>query len=153
MRKLVILLFGTFMVLPGAAQDPFFQVQALLGKNDDIAVNTIYQDRNGFIWFGTKTGLFRFDGSDRRHYTLKDGLPDACITAIAEDASGKLWLGCANGMIAWIENGAVNAFKSDEGDAAAEITSIPPVPPGLGEFEGHMGLLTPFLSLTLIKKR
>ena len=56
-------------------------------------VNAIFQDRRGFMWFGTKLGLCRFDGATFTTYTQeKNGLDFDDIHAIAQDADGLLWL-------------------------------------------------------------
>ena len=56
-------------------------------------VNAIFQDRQGFMWFGTKFGLNRFDGLKFTAYTKeRNGLGFDDIQAIAQDADGLLWL-------------------------------------------------------------
>lgn len=59
-------------------------------------VNAIYKDSNGFMWFGTASGLNRYDGYDMRIYrSQKDdekSLPDSYIEDIQEDMSGNLWI-------------------------------------------------------------
>ena len=56
-------------------------------------VNAIFQDRQGFMWFGTKFGLNRFDGLHFTPYTQQaNGLDFDDIRSIAQDADGLLWL-------------------------------------------------------------
>jgi len=59
-------------------------------------VNAIYKDSNGFMWFGTASGLNRYDGYDIRVYRSQkddeESLPDSYIEDIQEDASGNLWV-------------------------------------------------------------
>ncbi|MBO9616420.1 MAG: response regulator [Dyadobacter sp.] len=56
-------------------------------------VNAIFQDRQGFMWFGTKFGLSRFDGKTFTNYTKdRNGLDFDDIQSIAQDADGLLWL-------------------------------------------------------------
>jgi ligand-binding sensor domain-containing protein len=62
---------------------------------DGLAGNNVYcatQDKEGFIWFGTETGLSRFDGSHFKNYTVADGLPDNEILNIFTDSKGRIWL-------------------------------------------------------------
>ncbi|XAZ82028.1 two-component regulator propeller domain-containing protein (plasmid) [Fibrella sp. ES10-3-2-2] len=56
-------------------------------------INAILQDRRGFMWFGTKFGLNRFDGLKFTAYTKdRNGLDFDDIQSIAQDANGLLWL-------------------------------------------------------------
>src|SRR5262245_17339261 len=56
-------------------------------------VAAIHQDRKGYLWFGTREGLSRFDGYRFTTYGLSDGLGHANVNAIAEDRRGRLWVG------------------------------------------------------------
>ncbi|MBK9291033.1 MAG: response regulator [Bacteroidetes bacterium] len=59
-------------------------------------VTVIHQDRFGFMWFGTREGLVRYDGISMREpwFSLpeKSGMIDRMITGIAEDSSGNLFV-------------------------------------------------------------
>lgn len=56
-------------------------------------VNAIFQDKQGFMWFGTKFGLNRFDGKNFTTFTKdRNGLDFDDIQSIARDADGNLWL-------------------------------------------------------------
>lgn len=56
-------------------------------------INAILQDQRGFMWFGTKFGLNRFDGLKFTTYTKdRNGLDFDEIQSIAEDADGLLWI-------------------------------------------------------------
>ena len=56
-------------------------------------VNCFYQDRDGFMWIGTKYGLNRFDGHEFRWFTREEnGLGSNFISEIYEDEAGWLWL-------------------------------------------------------------
>ncbi|HKO81739.1 MAG TPA: two-component regulator propeller domain-containing protein, partial [Chitinophagaceae bacterium] len=60
-------------------------------------VNTIFQDHNGFMWFGTYDGLNRYDGHSFKTYRNIIGdstsLSSNSINIIDEDAGHQLWVG------------------------------------------------------------
>ncbi|MGM0613145.1 MAG: ligand-binding sensor domain-containing protein, partial [Bacteroidota bacterium] len=64
-------------------------------------VNTIMQDHNGFIWFGTKDGLNRYDGEEIRIYSHchedTTGISNSHILSLEEDSSGTIWVGTNGG--------------------------------------------------------
>lgn len=56
-------------------------------------VRCIHQDKQGFIWFGTKYGLNRFDGKKFKWFTVEEnGLQSNEIDHILEDKNGLMWL-------------------------------------------------------------
>ena len=65
-------------------------------------VNTIIQDRYGFMWFGTKDGLNRYDGYSfkvfRHDPADSTSIRESTITGLAEDQQGHLWVGTATGV-------------------------------------------------------
>src|SRR6516162_5317679 len=64
------------------------------------SVVSIYQDRKGFLWFGTSEGLSRFDGYGFVNYDRRDGLPHVSINHITEDRQGRLWVATNGGGVA-----------------------------------------------------
>jgi ligand-binding sensor domain-containing protein len=48
-------------------------------NKDGLAGSRVYcatQDKEGFLWFATETGVSRFDGTHFKNFTREDGLPD-----------------------------------------------------------------------------
>ena len=65
--------------------------------------NCICPDSNGFLWFGSYTGLYRYDGSEFKKYLLNGrSLP---VNDIVEDESGNLWI-ATNGDGVYSFNGS-----------------------------------------------
>src|SRR5262249_6070013 len=72
------------------------------------AVYAIAQHQDGYLWLGTDTGLYRFDGS--RFVAWDDlsdtPLPAAAVTAVDVGRDGSLWVGFADGAgVRRIRNG------------------------------------------------
>jgi ligand-binding sensor domain-containing protein/signal transduction histidine kinase/DNA-binding response OmpR family regulator len=65
-------------------------------------IEAIYQDSRGFMWFGTRDGLNRFDGYKvnvfRNHINDLTSLSDNYIKCIYEDKNHNLWIGTLNGL-------------------------------------------------------
>jgi len=97
------------MLVSIAALPSFAQTLNLKFKHINIGqglsnstIEAIYQDSKGFIWFGTRDGLNKYDGY---HVTVfkndagrKNSISDNFIKCINEDASHNLWIGTADGL-------------------------------------------------------
>lgn len=63
-------------------------------------VNTICQDAKGYMWFGTYSGLVRFDGYDMEVFHHQEGNEQSVcsdrIVALSADASGNIWVGTSD---------------------------------------------------------
>ena len=68
----------------------FTDRDGLAGNN----VNTVFEDREGNIWFGHSSGngLSRFNPRGLRNYGVEDGLTGTEVRSIAEDSAGNLWI-------------------------------------------------------------
>ncbi len=57
------------------------------------------QDDRGFLWFGTQSGLNRFDGYKFKVFVHDPQRPDSLggvyVSALFKDRDGKLWIGCS----------------------------------------------------------
>ncbi|MCC6254166.1 MAG: response regulator [Ignavibacteriaceae bacterium] len=75
-----------------------------LSGNDGLSqnfVSCILQDQKGFMWFGTKDGLNRYDGYNFVVYQNDPfdttTISDNFITSLFEDSRGNIWAGTLNG--------------------------------------------------------
>ena len=60
-------------------------------------INSIIQDRRGFLWLGTSTGLLRYDGYTFKRYSHdpsdSTSISGDYVWSLCEDSSGDLWIG------------------------------------------------------------
>lgn len=64
----------------------------------NLSVNCLLQDRSGFLWIGTESGLYQYDGSRFWQFGLKEGLPSGFVRALTLDRDGRLWVGTRDGL-------------------------------------------------------
>jgi ligand-binding sensor domain-containing protein/signal transduction histidine kinase len=61
-------------------------------------VDSMVQDNQGFMWFGTRYGLYRYDGYTLKVFVREPGNPNSLdgvlIKALFKDRDGALWVGC-----------------------------------------------------------
>ncbi|MEO6721681.1 MAG: two-component regulator propeller domain-containing protein [Ferruginibacter sp.] len=95
---LAILLFLSIKI---DAQSYFFRHYQV---ENGLSNNTVFcsiQDKNGFMWFGTKDGLNRFDGYHFKHFNINDDghnmTPDI-ISCMLTNEDGTLFIGCQKGL-------------------------------------------------------
>ncbi|MEP7106485.1 MAG: two-component regulator propeller domain-containing protein [Ferruginibacter sp.] len=100
-----------------------YQVENGLSNNATICC---LQDKKGFLWFGTKDGLDRFDGYSFkifRNSTDDSGsIGSNFIHSLYEDPAGILWVGTENGLYEY--DAITESFSLLKGTANAPIRDI-----------------------------
>lgn len=100
-------------------QHYYFRTLDIRNGLSQNTVNAIIQDRHGFMWFGTKDGLNRFDGLSFRLFKREEtNLGNNFITALYEDEKGNIWVGTDVGVYIYnplLEKFTSFDFKSDCG--------------------------------------
>src|SRR5688572_25290556 len=76
-------------------------------------IHALYQDRDGFLWIGTESGLCRYDGTHFKTFTVKDGLQGNEVFGMAQDKKGRIWLQQYKNTIAYIYNGRIYNQQND----------------------------------------
>ncbi|MCK6557889.1 PAS domain S-box protein [candidate division KSB1 bacterium] len=85
----------------------------------------IYQDRQGYIWFGTyENGVARYDGSRMKHFSVEAGLAHASVRAIVQDRWNNLWIGTENGLSCLTPGETIFNFTTREGLPSNQIFSL-----------------------------
>lgn len=86
------------------------------GITDGLASSTVYcitQDKDGFMWAGTETGVSRFDGTHFKNFTTKDGLPDLEVIQIFGDSKGRVWMAPFRKSVCYYYNGKIYNQQND----------------------------------------
>ncbi len=83
-------------------------------SKDGLAGSKVYcatQDKEGFLWFGTETGVSRFDGTHFKNYTREDGLPDNDVIQLFADSKGRVWMAPFKKSVCYYYKGKI--YNSD----------------------------------------
>lgn len=129
MKYLYILLI-LFFCLPefSFAQEPEYyfknyQVSQGLSSN---TVTAVTQDKKGFMWFGTRNGLNRFDGTAFKVYRNIPGdsssIGSNSILSLNENEQSELWVGTYKGI--YIYNPVKDTFTHLKGIPEGEVRFI-----------------------------
>jgi hypothetical protein len=94
---------AAFAFPEGFSRGRYFRFERLLPESGGHAVtgiSSIIHDKEGFLWFGTSSGLGRLDprGGAWTSFTQKEGLPGVMIHGILEDDAGRLWISTNRGL-------------------------------------------------------
>ncbi len=92
-------------------------------------IETICQDHRGFMWFGTRDGLNRYDGHEMvvYRYNIKDSnsISDNYIRFIYADKNNSLWIGTINGLNRFdIVKNTFTRYKHKAGDSKSLSNNI-----------------------------
>lgn len=115
MKKSLNFILFIFLSVQCFSQSSFYRLKNITTVNglSQSSVIAIHQDLQGQMWFGTRDGLNRYDGSTMSVFrnNPKDSL-SICnndILSIEGDKSGNLWVGTYNGLNCY--NPVSNVFK------------------------------------------
>ncbi|MBQ8826935.1 MAG: response regulator [Oscillospiraceae bacterium] len=86
---------------------------------DSASANAVIQSSDGYIWIGTYTGLYRYDG---RSFMLTDtdkGINN--VRSLFIDSYGRMWVGTNDNGAAVYENGQVTFYNKNNGLSSNSI--------------------------------
>jgi ligand-binding sensor domain-containing protein/tRNA A-37 threonylcarbamoyl transferase component Bud32 len=102
-QPVLVLLVGVFVLfladsgLWSKIQGIHFRHITVQDNLPHAVVNVVFQDSRGFMWFGTRDGLARYDGYNIHVFKADPTGPTSIsgnnIHAIVEDKAGNLWIG------------------------------------------------------------
>jgi len=101
--KLAVILVGylftsTVICAADDYQITYLSVKSGLSQNE---VTSILQDKYGFMWFGTRGGLNRYDGYEFKHFKPgsddQNSLHNPSVERLYPDHQGNIWIGTKSG--------------------------------------------------------
>jgi signal transduction histidine kinase/streptogramin lyase len=80
-------------------------------------IHALAQTKDGFLWLGAATGLFRFDGIRFEPYKPQSGqrFPQRNVASLFAEPDGGLWVGYWYGGVSFIKDGMVTDFGKSDG--------------------------------------
>lgn len=102
---LLISFYFISFYLNGQEKDYVFE--EIKGLNNPM-INTVFQDRQGFLWVGSWGGLSRYDGYTFKEYKFfendSNSISSPGVLGITEDTKGRLWIACNYGLCIYNKN-------------------------------------------------
>lgn len=111
-----------------SAADYLSEYETILYDTDDglaaIEINAIAQTPEGYIWAGTYSGIYRYDGSRFEAMDLDERIRN--VMAFYVDRKGQLWIGTNDGGVACYDptEGKILFYTMEEGVAANSIRAL-----------------------------
>ncbi len=124
LKKITLLVSLTVCVFNGIAQVSGYRSFKLLENNRPFKINTLFKNKDGYLYAGTTNGLYTFDGLKFKQLPFTNPLSRDTITAIFEDHNKQLWVGCKSGRIAKKIKGLLQYVDPEEGTPKVTITAF-----------------------------
>src|SRR5437879_7832256 len=115
-RLAVVLVAALLVWCPAQALDPTRHISqyhhTAWTHRDGMPPNihAMAQTPDGFLWLGSATGLYRFDGVRAEAFGWEQ-TRGAAVEALATSAEGDLWVGLYGGILARVRGDRIETFK------------------------------------------
>ncbi len=94
-------------------------------KIPDGFIYSVNQDKNGYLWVGTRNGISKFDGFDFYNVEFPDSANGRYPTACLRDKAGTLWFGCSDGTLFFTENDKLKPLAINNNKSISTIAEAP----------------------------
>ena len=111
-RKIIVSTFLCLLLLSSrlSGQSYRFRNYGTADKLPDTYIYTINQDKSGFLWIGTGSGLVKFDGIVFYPVAFPDSATNRYASVSLKDKNGNLWFGCNDGTLFYTRNNDLIQF-------------------------------------------
>lgn len=123
-RSMLIAFLLLFSVSPASGQVLPFRQYGIDEGLPTASVNAIVQDRQGYLWFATGSGLYRFNGISFTLHPAAGPLRGASIRALSEDKTGNLWIGTRQKGVFIYDGTVFRSFAAENRPRAQRINGI-----------------------------
>lgn len=123
--KQLLITLSLVSVISGYSQtnETYFNDLIIQGAPFNKKVNVLFEDSIGYLWIGSNTGLYRYDGYNLVAYQQDvfnpNSIPNNSINSIIEDNNKDLWIGSESYLIHF--NRKENKFKGYNKNITSEI--------------------------------
>ena len=90
------------------------------------SINALAQSQDGYLWCGTRSGLFRFDGVKFTRFSARNtpAFFENDVIALVADDEGGLWIGTGVGGLVYYRQGVFRRFSTQDGLPDDHILSL-----------------------------
>lgn len=114
------------------AIDQFYHTAWTVREGAPGQVTALAQTRDGYLWLGTQTGLYRFDGVKFERYRPREGgdFLASTVASLYAPPSGGLWVGFRYGVASFVDGDRATHYAASSGLPTATIYAIGGTPDG-----------------------
>lgn len=130
----------------GSALSGFHHTAWRVGDGAPPDIWALAQGPRGYLWLGTGSGLYRFDGLSFERFVAPDGeaLKSANVTALKFSASGDLWIGYYDGGVSVLRDDHLTHFGVRDGMPLGMVLALEMDPQGKDVWVAARGGLARF---------
>ncbi|HEY4092905.1 MAG TPA: two-component regulator propeller domain-containing protein [Luteibacter sp.] len=112
--------------------DQFYHTAWTVREGAPGQVTALVQTADGFLWLGTQTGLYRFDGVRFERYRPRTGgdFPASSVASLYAPPDGGLWVGFRYGFASYIDGDKATHYGASSGLPTATIYAMAGTPDG-----------------------
>ncbi|WP_052697652.1 sensor histidine kinase [Luteibacter yeojuensis] len=140
-KRVAILAMAGWCALAGAAWGmdtrdrtigQFYHTAWTVREGAPGQVTALAQTADGYLWLGTQTGLYRFDGVRFERYRPRSGgdFPAASVASLYAPPGGGLWVGFRYGFASHLDGDTATHYGAGSGLPTATVYAIAQTPDG-----------------------